>query len=105
MTMVIFLHTSVERCGGGHGISSKEEGIWSSSSTKERVMAMVIFLHTSLESCGGGHGISSREQGLCPSSPKTEGHILPFLSRELWRWSWMIFCRRGGLLGVGKVCP
>jgi hypothetical protein len=26
MTMVIFFYTSVESCGGGHGISSREEG-------------------------------------------------------------------------------
>jgi hypothetical protein len=26
MTMVIFFHTSVESCEGGHGISSREEG-------------------------------------------------------------------------------
>ena len=40
MTMVIFFHTSVESCGGYHGMSSKEEGDWSSNSKRERSMTI-----------------------------------------------------------------
>jgi len=36
-TMVIFFHTSVESCGGDHGISSREEGVLPSSRKKEIV--------------------------------------------------------------------
>ena len=51
MTMVIFFHTSVESCEDGHGISSREEGVWPSSSTQERSMTMVIFLPSLVKSC------------------------------------------------------
>jgi len=59
-------------------------------------MTMVIFFHTSVESCGGDHGISSREEGVWPSSSKIRkehdhGHLPPFLSPELLRWSWHVF--------------
>ena len=89
-TMVIFFHSSVESCGGDHGISSREEGVWPSRSKRERstTMAMVIeyllkkrrsalptprekgrmtmatFLLSLVKSCEGGHGISSQEGGL-----------------------------------------
>ena len=56
MTMVIFFHTSVESCGGDHGISSTEEGVCPSSPKKEGVMTMVIYFPSSVESCGGDHG-------------------------------------------------
>ena len=86
--MATFLLSSVKSCEGGHGLCHHrrdKRGDCPSSLKKERAMTMVIFFHTSVESCGGGHGISSREEGVCPSSPKKEGHILPFLSREPWR--------------------
>ena len=35
MTMVIFFHTSVESCYGGHGMSAREEAVCSSSSEGE----------------------------------------------------------------------
>ena len=57
MTMVIFFHTSVESCGRGHGISSREEEVCPSSPKTEEVMTMVIFFHSSVDSCGGGHVI------------------------------------------------
>ena len=41
--MVIFFLSSVESCGSGHGISSREEEVWPSSPKKEGVMTMVIF--------------------------------------------------------------
>ena len=44
ITMVIFLHSSVESCGGGHGISSREDEVWPSSPKKERSRTMAIFL-------------------------------------------------------------
>ena len=44
MTLVIFFHTSVESCEGGHDISSREEEIWPSSAKRERSMTMAIFL-------------------------------------------------------------
>ena len=69
MTMVIFFHTSVECCGGGHGISSKEEEVWHSSPKKETVETMVIFFLSSVESCGRGHGILSKEEEVWHSSP------------------------------------
>jgi hypothetical protein len=37
MTMVIFSLSSVGSCGGGHGISSKEEEVCHSTPQKERV--------------------------------------------------------------------
>ena len=55
MTMDILFHTSVESCGGGHGISSREEGVCPSSPKQEGVMTMVIFFLSSVDSCGGDH--------------------------------------------------
>jgi len=66
MTMVIFFHTSVESCGGDHGISSREEGVWHS---RERSMTMAVFLHSLVKSSSGGHGISSKEEEVCASYP------------------------------------
>ena len=67
MTMVIFVHSSIESCGGGHGIYSKEEEVCPSSPKKEVSMAIANFLPSSVESCGGVHGTSSREEEVCPS--------------------------------------
>ena len=71
MPMAIILPSSVESCGGGHGISSKEEEVCHSG-PKEGVVTMVIFFHTSVESCGGGHSISSKKEEVCHSSPKKD---------------------------------
>ena len=49
MTMVILFHTSVESCGGDHGISSREEGVGPSSSKRKWSMTMAIFLPSSVE--------------------------------------------------------
>ena len=75
MTMAISFHTSVESCGSGHGISSKEEEVWHSSPKQETVETTAIFLPSSVESCGGGRGISSREmrRSALPISEKKEG--------------------------------
>ena len=51
MTMATFLPSSVESCGGGHWISSREEEACPSSPQKERVMTMVTFLPSSVETC------------------------------------------------------
>ena len=88
MTMVIFLHPSVESCGGGHGASSREEEVCPSSRKKERRTTMAIFLLSSVESCGGGHGISSREEEVCSSYSQEEekvdhGYLPPVLSGQL----------------------
>ena len=77
-TMASFFHTSLESCGGDHGMSSKEEGAWPSiskregsmtiredvvmaylleegvwppSSERERSMTMAIFLPSEVQSC------------------------------------------------------
>ena len=55
-------------------------------------MTMVIFFHISVERGGGGHG----KEGVWPSSSKgakehDHGHLLPFFSRDLLRWSWHVF--------------
>jgi hypothetical protein len=44
--MVIFFLSSVQSCGGGQGISYREERVWPSSPRKEMVMTKVIFFHT-----------------------------------------------------------
>ena len=44
ITIVIFIHISVESCEGGHGISSREDEVWPSSSKRERSMTVAIFL-------------------------------------------------------------
>ena len=49
---------------------------------KKRRMAMVSFLLSSVESCEGGYGLCHH---------RLDGHLLHFLSREVWRWSWHIF--------------
>jgi len=61
--MIIFFLSSIESCGGGHGISSREEEVCPSSPKNERSMTMVIFIPSLVESCGDDHGISSRERG------------------------------------------
>ena len=72
MTIVNFFHTSAESFEGGHGISSREEEVWPSSSKTEGSMTMAIFLPSLVKSCSGGHGISSKEEEVCPPSPKKE---------------------------------
>ena len=44
MTLATFLPSSVESCGGDHGISSREEEVWPWSPKKEKSMTMAIFL-------------------------------------------------------------
>jgi len=73
--MVIFFHTSVESCGGDYGISSREEGVWPSSSKRERSMTMAIFLPALVKSCGGGHGIYSSERGSALPIPEKKGRM------------------------------
>ena len=51
MAMVIFFHTSVQSCGGDHGISSREKGVWPSSTKKEKSMTMAILLPSLVKSC------------------------------------------------------
>ena len=51
MTVVIFFHTSVESCEGGHGTSSSEEEVWPSYSRGERSMTMAIFLPSLVKNC------------------------------------------------------
>ena len=48
--MVIFFLSSVESCGGGLGISSREEEVWPSSSKSEGSMTMAIFLPSLVKS-------------------------------------------------------
>ena len=50
--------------------SSRAEGVWPSSSKKDKVMTMVIFFHTSVESCGGDQAYLLMKEEVCPSSPK-----------------------------------
>ena len=57
MTMVIFLLSPVESCGGCHGVSSREGEVCPSSPKKEQVMTMAFFLLSSMESCEAGHGL------------------------------------------------
>ena len=49
--MVILFLSSVKSCGGDHGISSREEGEWPSSSKNEMNMTMAIFLPSLVQSC------------------------------------------------------
>ena len=93
MTMVISFLSSVKSCGGGPGISSREEEVCPSSLEKERSTTMAILLLYSVRSCGGGHSIYSREEEVCsPYSQKEEkvdhGHLPPFLNGEVWEWPW-----------------
>ena len=67
--------------------SAREEGVWPSSSKKDRVMPMDIFFLSSVESCGSDHVISKEEE-VCSSCSSGEGkddhgHFPPFLSEEL----------------------
>ena len=80
--MVTFLPSSLESCGGGHGLCLQllEKRVCPSSPKKEKVMTMVTSLPSSVESCGGGHGLCLQllEKSVCPSGPKKEG---------TWPWS------------------
>ena len=67
MTVVIFFHTSVESCGDGHGISSREEEVCPSGPKKEGLMTMASCLPSLVESCGGGlcpHLLEKRRSAL-----------------------------------------
>ena len=70
--MALLLPSLVKSSSGGHGISSKEEGVRPFSPKKELVLTIVIFFHTSVVSCGGDHGISCREEGVWPPGSKRE---------------------------------
>ena len=72
MAMVTFLFSSLESCGGSHGLCHHllDKMVCPSSPKKERNMTMAIFFLSSVESCGGDHGISSREEEVCSSRPK-----------------------------------
>ena len=80
MTMVIVFQTSIESCGGDHGMSSKQEGVWPSSSKKERSM-------TSREEAVMAYLLKKRRSALpIPREGKDDhGHLPPFLSEELLR--------------------
>ena len=56
MTMVIFFLSSVESYGFAHGMSSKEEGVWPSSSKRERSMTIreEVVMACLLEKRGSG---------------------------------------------------
>ena len=51
LTMAIFIPYIVKSCEGGHGISSREEGVWPSSSKRERSITMAILLLSLVKSC------------------------------------------------------
>ena len=55
--MAIFLPSLVQSCGGGHGISSREEEVCSSYPKKKRRLTVAIFLFSSVESREGGPGL------------------------------------------------
>ena len=107
MTMAIFLPSSVGSCGGGHGISSREEEVCSLLPKKKRRMTMATLLSSILDALQDQDPFAAcrlrrrREKlgqgghGLCHHL--LDGHLLLFLSRELWIWSWHSFWRRGGL--------
>ena len=90
--MATFLLSSMESCGGGHGLCHYllEKEVCPSNPKKEiptpkkkkRRLTMAISLLSSVESREGGHGLRHH---------LLDGHLLPFLSRKLWRWSWHIF--------------
>ena len=73
--MATFLLPSVETCGGGQGISSKEEEACSSTPKKERVMTMANFLHSSVERREDG-------RGLCNHFLEKRGSALLVLGRK-----------------------
>ena len=60
--MVIFFLFSGESCGGGHGISSREEAVGASSPKEEGVMTMVIFSLSRVERAVEVGMASSREE-------------------------------------------
>ena len=72
MAKVIFFHTSVKSCEGGHGIPSREEGVWPSSYKRERSMTMAIFLLSPVESCGGDHGFLEKRSFALPTLSRRE---------------------------------
>ena len=76
MAMAIFLPSSVESCGGGlcHHLLEKRRSAL--PIPRRRRMTMVNFLLSSVESCESGHGLCHH---------LLDGHLLPFLSRKLWR--------------------
>ena len=67
MSMVIFILSSVESCGGGHGISYGERKVCPSSPKDARRMTMVIFTLSLVERCGDDHGISPKAEEVCSS--------------------------------------
>ena len=57
LAVVTFLPSSVESCGGGHGLCHQllEKRVCPSSPKKERVMTVATSLLSSVESYGAGH--------------------------------------------------
>ena len=123
IAMVTLLPSSVESCGGGHGLCHRlldghllpflSTELWRSWAyllekrrsafpiPKKKRMTMATLLSSILDACQdqgppaacrqrrrreklgqGGHGLRHH---------LLDGHLLPFLSRKLWRWSWHIF--------------
>ena len=75
MTMATFLPSSVESCGGGHGIYSREEEVCSSYSQKEEKVDhghLPPFLNGELWGWPWPMPSSSREEEVCPSSPQKQ---------------------------------
>ena len=70
MAMVIFFLASVESFD--HVISSRDEGVWPSSSKRESSTTMAMFLPSLVKSCSGGHGTSFKEEEVCSSYPAEE---------------------------------
>ena len=86
MTMVIFFHSQVESCGGDNGISSRVEVCPSS----RKVMAYHQEKEEVCSSYSQGEGeYDHGGHGLCHHL--LDSHLLPLLSRVLWRWSWHTF--------------
>ena len=92
--MVLFLPASVESCGGGHWISSREEEACPCSPQKERMMTKVTFLLSSVEGCEGGYGIrhhvlEKRGSALVVRGRRGRRAWPPssFLGKDLWRCS------------------
>ena len=68
LTMGSLLLSSIESCGGYHGISSRGGGLpFLFLRRREGRMIMVIFFLSFVESCGGDHGRSSTEEDVCRS--------------------------------------
>ena len=57
IAMVTFLPSSVESCGGGHGLCHQllEKRVFPSSPKKERVVTVATSLLSSVENYGVGH--------------------------------------------------